>query len=125
MFRPSLTLIRGTSPFGFCPANCLRQGLHTLTYFFPFFPPTAAREFFFTVSVFFAAVVFFAATAFFTAEDFFAEAAFFAVFSVFFKKKTGWIPLRNGIKEPRHDGMKLHGADAGDAFHLGQGFRPD
>ena len=26
------------------------------------------------------------------------------------------LPLRDGIKEPRHDGMELHGADAGDAF---------
>ena len=46
-------------------------------------------------------------------------------FSVFFKKKTGWILLCNGIKEPRHDGMKLHGADAGDALRLGLGFRLD
>ena len=35
------------------------------------------------------------------------------------------LPLRDGFKEPRHDGMELHGTDAGDAFRLGQGFRPD
>ena len=44
-------------------------------------------------------------------------------FSVFFKKKTGWIPLRNGFKEPRHDGMKLYGADTGNAFRLGQSLK--
>ena len=35
------------------------------------------------------------------------------------------LPLRDGLKEPRHDGMELHGADTGNAFRLGQGFRPD
>ncbi len=30
------------------------------------------------------------------------------------------LPLRNGLKEPRYDGMELHGTDAGDAFRLGQ-----
>ena len=29
------------------------------------------------------------------------------------------LPFRDGFKEPRHDGMKLHGTDAGDAFRLG------
>ena len=44
-------------------------------------------------------------------------------FSVFFKKKTGWIPLRNGFKEPRHDGMELHRTDVGNAFRLGQSLK--
>jgi len=35
------------------------------------------------------------------------------------------LPLHDGFKDLRHDGMKLHWADAGNAFRLGRGFRPD
>ena len=35
------------------------------------------------------------------------------------------LPLREGLKEPRHDGMEFHHADAGDALRLGRGFRLD
>ena len=34
------------------------------------------------------------------------------------------LPPRDGLKEPRHDGMELDGTDAGNAFRLGQGSRP-
>jgi hypothetical protein len=35
------------------------------------------------------------------------------------------LPFRDGFKDLRHDGMKLHWADAGDAIGLGKGFRLD